>query len=461
MKLITKITAVHIVLLLFSLNTRILSQDAHYWNIQYGTRSTLLGGAVIGSVSDLSAAYYNPGAVALFQDPKFILSAKVYERNAYTVKNGAGEGKDLKFSQVTPSPNFAAFSIKFGFLGEDQLAVSILTRQRMEFEFTTRVIETRDFFENKPGEEEFAGGLTVKKEFSDVWAGITYSTKFSPVIGFGGTLFFSYRDQIFNNQTVIQVLNADQSISSYSNFDNFSFSYLSALMKFGIGFNFRPLTFGLTLTTPNMGIGGTGTNGYHLFLAGVDLDDDGIDDNRFESNYQDEIDAQYKTPLSIGAGAAYRMGDFKFHISTEWFNKIDEYLVLDVQDFRAQNSNDIISVKLYDKVGSVTNYGVGIDYFASEDLIISGSYVTDFSAAVPGDAGYLSSSTWDIHHFSAGTSFTVGKTEVTLGLAYSYASDKITQVVDLEGDNNSNPVDVRNTSTVELNRIKLLFGFNL
>ena len=48
-----------------------------------------------------------------------------------------------------------------------------------------------------------------------------------------------------------------------------------------------------------------------------------------------------------------------------------------------------------------------------------------------------------------------------LGLAYSYASDKITQVVDLEGDNNSNPVDVRNTSTVELNRIKLLFGFNL
>lgn len=54
----------------------ISSQDTHYWNIQYGTRSTLLGGAVFGSVSDLSATYYNPGAIALFKDAEFILSAR-------------------------------------------------------------------------------------------------------------------------------------------------------------------------------------------------------------------------------------------------------------------------------------------------------------------------------------------------------------------------------------------------
>ncbi len=42
-------------------------QDTQYWNLQYGTRSTLLGGAVIGSVSDLSATYYNPGALGLYK----------------------------------------------------------------------------------------------------------------------------------------------------------------------------------------------------------------------------------------------------------------------------------------------------------------------------------------------------------------------------------------------------------
>jgi len=71
------------------------SQTTHYWNIQYGTRSTLLGGAVIGSVSDLSATYYNPGAVALFEDTKFILSAEAYQFDNYTVKDGADEGEDL------------------------------------------------------------------------------------------------------------------------------------------------------------------------------------------------------------------------------------------------------------------------------------------------------------------------------------------------------------------------------
>lgn len=54
------------------LTTSIQGQEDNYWNIQYGTRSTLLGGTVIGSVSDLSATYYNPGAIALFRDVNFI-----------------------------------------------------------------------------------------------------------------------------------------------------------------------------------------------------------------------------------------------------------------------------------------------------------------------------------------------------------------------------------------------------
>ena len=46
------------------------AQDAHYWTNQYGTTGNLLGGAVVGSVVDLSAVFYNPGAVGLIQDPE-------------------------------------------------------------------------------------------------------------------------------------------------------------------------------------------------------------------------------------------------------------------------------------------------------------------------------------------------------------------------------------------------------
>jgi hypothetical protein len=40
------------------------AQDAHYGSIQNGSQATLLGGAVVANDPDLSAAYYNPGALA-------------------------------------------------------------------------------------------------------------------------------------------------------------------------------------------------------------------------------------------------------------------------------------------------------------------------------------------------------------------------------------------------------------
>ena len=42
-----------------------LAQDTHYWSIQYGPVGQLVGGQLIGGVNDLSATFYNPGALAL------------------------------------------------------------------------------------------------------------------------------------------------------------------------------------------------------------------------------------------------------------------------------------------------------------------------------------------------------------------------------------------------------------
>jgi len=66
----------------FILTNSLFAQDTHYWNHQYGTRSTLLGGAVIGSVTDMAATYYNPAALALFPNPEILLSGKVYQYNS-------------------------------------------------------------------------------------------------------------------------------------------------------------------------------------------------------------------------------------------------------------------------------------------------------------------------------------------------------------------------------------------
>jgi len=437
----------------------VIAQDSHYWNIQYGTGSTLLGGAVIGSVSDLSATYYNPGAVALFKDANFILSARVYQLETIKVEDGAGLGKDLNFSTVVPSPSFVAFDLKFDFLGEARLAFSILTRQKMNFEFQSRLIDSLDIIESSPGKENFAGGISVRREFNEVWGGLTYATKLNDVIGFGATWYMAYRSQRSANEAIIQVLpTAGGDIASFTDIRNYRYNNLRSLLKFGIGMNFQPLTLGATVTTPSLNIGGSGSVGTHFFLNGLDTDGDGNIDNEFDSNFQNEISSEYKSSWAVGIGGGYKFGKFRFHASAEWYDAVSKFFVLDTKSFVSQGSGETLK--------SVTNYGFGVDFFSSESLIISGSFVTDFSARIPGtetnlSVSTLSVSTWDIYHISGGTTFKIGNSDLTLGLEYAFGSKEIDQVIDITDPGNDQNPDVVKKSDVTIQRIKILIGFVL
>ena len=55
---------------------RASAQDTHYWSIQYGPVGQLVGGQLIGGASDLSATFYNPGALALRNESSYLLSTE-------------------------------------------------------------------------------------------------------------------------------------------------------------------------------------------------------------------------------------------------------------------------------------------------------------------------------------------------------------------------------------------------
>jgi hypothetical protein len=438
-----------------------LSQDAHYWNIQYGTRSTLLGGAVIGSVSDLSATYYNPGAIALFEDANFILSARVYQLETITIEDGVGNGKDLDYSTIAPSPSFVAFDLKFDFLGKARLALSILTRQKMDFEFRNRLIDSLDILESSPGKENFAGGISIEREFDEIWSGITYSSKASETVGFGLTGYVAYRSQRSSAQTIIQVLPSQGDIASYTDIDGYRYNNFRFLIKGGVGLNLNPLTLGLTVTSPSVNITGTGSVSTHFFLSGVDTSGDGINDNQFQSNFQDEVKSQYKSSWAVGFGCGYRLGKFKFHASAEWYDAVDKFFVLETEPFTSQSSGEILTNDLTHELKSVTNYGIGIDFFSNPNLIISASFATDFSARVPQTESNHSVSTWNIYHISGGTTFKIGNSDLTLGLEYAFGSKNIGQIIDITDPGNDTDPDIVSDSKVTSSKIKLLIGFIL
>jgi hypothetical protein len=432
------------------------AQDTHYWNLQYGTGATLLGGAVIGSVSDLSATYYNPGAVALFQDPRFIVSAKIYEANHQVIRNGAGKGLDLSNTSITPSPSFFAAALKLGWLKDDQLAVSILTRQKYKFEVSGRRIDSLEVLPDSPGKEDFAGGISIDQDVDELWFGLTWAHKLSSNIGLGITPNVAYRSQESTRLTVIQILQTDGEAESLTSIKKIKYQNYRLLVKGGMGFNFNPLTLGFTVTTPSVNLLGKGSVGNHFFLTGRDLDGDGQVDNQFASNYQDGVESGYPSSWAVGAGGSYRLGKVRIHLSTEWFDAVEEFDVLQTKDFAAQSSGETITNALTHELKSVVNYGMGIEIQAGERSIVSLGFVTDFSAHVPDSQTNLSSSIWDFYHFSGGASFTVGKSEVTLGLAYAFANEPIRQFINLP----DSKVGATNEAEYVTNRFKLLFGFN-
>jgi len=434
--------------------TTINAQETYYWNIQYGTRSTLLGGAVIGSVSDLSATYYNPGAIALFEDVQFILSARIYQYENYTLKDGAGEGIDLDFSNVTPSPSFIAFDLDFGFLGEDKLALSLLTRQSTSFEFSTRIIDSLDIIDSSPGKESFAGGFSLEKKFVDMWGGISYSTKLSELVGLGITGYFAYDTHRIGSETILRALQSSGDIASFTDINNYRFNSLRALFKFGVGINLNPLTLGLTVTSPDLSIAGSGSVGTHRFLSGVDS-------TIFESNFQDDVDATYKNPLSIGFGGAYRFGKVNVHISAEWFDKINSYYVVDTEPYLSQGNGELLTNDLTHEAKSIINYGIGFDYIMNNEVIISAGFVTDFTAKVENTETNLSSaSNWDVYHITTGASFPIGGSQTTLGISYSFGNDTFQSEINITPDPND-PDDITRETDVNFSRIKVLFGFEL
>src|SRR5262245_35732398 len=97
-------------------------QDNHYWTTQFGNRARLLGGAVVGSASDLSAVYYNPGALAQIPEKELILSGTMFEYERLRITDALGPGRDLASGRWFLAPSLVAGELRLKALGENRIA---------------------------------------------------------------------------------------------------------------------------------------------------------------------------------------------------------------------------------------------------------------------------------------------------------------------------------------------------
>ncbi len=390
------------------------AQDAHYWNLFYGTEATLLGGTVIGSASDLSATYYNPGMLAVNKEKGLLLGANIYSYQRYTVK-GYG-AKDVIQGRLAPAPGLIAGRIPLDSTSIGGIAYSILTRQSIDATLEGRFVGQRDVLGNDGAAESFSSDLTLGASLSDTWVGATIFRLLDPSVGFGVTTYAAVRTQKTRSTAIGDALGSDgTTFGSTSRIADVNYTNVRLLWKLGVGVNLDPFTFGLTVTTPSVNLFGTGS----VLISYSRLVSDTTQKPILLANNQEDLASLYKTSWAIGIGMGYRFGEMRVHFSAEWYAAVPQFTVLETTTFTGQSDGMVHSSVITDERRSVVNAGVGLQYAISPVVAVYGSVVTDFSYVLPGTSSNLSLSPWDLLHISFGTVLSFRTVDITAGLSFA------------------------------------------
>jgi hypothetical protein len=417
------------------------AQDSHYWTQQYGDRADLLGGVVVGSVVDLSAVYYNPGALVLADEATLFLTTFKYELNRLSRSDvGPGE-RDLSSTRVGPAPSFVAGELPVHWLGESRWAYSFFTRQ----DFDARV--------SAGGQESASPGILLNgdllfdQNLTESWGGLSWSYPLGERMGVGVSLFGAYRSQRTRDQNILLGSEGNEALSLI-NLSEVSFYHFRMLAKAGFTVRRDQLAFGLTVTTPSLGILGSGSL---LWTRSLVADTDPDTGNLLASTAQDDLKTDYHSPVSLAGGLSYGLGATRFFVSAEWFNAIRTYQVLGTQPFEVQTSSDTLTVPVTQALTAVLNAGLGGEFRVSPVVALYGSFTTDFSAASP-SPGSITLATWDLYHLGVGTSLNFSSADLTLGLGYAFGSDDL-QPSTIVGDPAAG-------GSIRYQRLKALLGFS-
>ncbi|MDH4044132.1 MAG: hypothetical protein OEY20_04090 [Gemmatimonadota bacterium] len=400
------------------------AQDAHYWTHQYGTRATLLGGAVIGSVLEVSATYYNPGALALLEDAALIATSRVLEYGRLNLRDPQGDGGGLTSTRFDPAPGFFGGLLPFRLGNKHVFGYSGFTRQRFQNEMVSAGTLTGDALPGG-GPETVASLIEISQDLSESWYGLSWGYALGRRAGIGLSTFVTYRSQRGLSRVELQVADTigQNAVSRSENFAKMS--HIGLLLKGGIAWEWLGASLGLTVTTPRLGLRGSGDIRYNRTLAGADIDGDGEPDPLAAVTYQNGLPVTYRSSWAIGIGGMKQFGATRLHVSSEWYAPVDSFPVFDPAPFLLQPTGDTIRADLSYALQGVFNVGLGVEHAFRPWLSGFASFQTNFSARPAGAPTSLSLSSWDAYYVTAGTAFRFQGSDVTLGLSYGRGADEI------------------------------------
>lgn len=438
------------------------AQDTNYWTAKYGTRAILLGGAVIGSPVDLSTTFYNPGGVALGLEQEFFATSKTFQFANIKVKNAAGEGLDFTSQQVGIIPSFLGGFLPSKWLGEkNALAYSLLQRFESRFEVTTRTILQLPDLPGLGTGVDFFGESALDSRLTETWGGVSWSRKYGERLGLGVTMYGAYRYQRGREQVIAEGLTMADTGAVIVDITAFKYWNARFLWKVGAMYTLDDFSFGLAITTPGLDLFGSGSAGLNQFVLAPDSPADTVT-NRFVAVERDGS-ASYESPLSVGAGLAYEFSRTRLFGSAEWYNSVGPYDILDLGTFVGQSTGDTIEVRIQQELKSVVAWALGVERQLSEKVSGYLSFAFDPSSS-PDDLEsqeVTSVGNWDIHTITAGATFPLGSSELTLGLGFGWGSGTARQLADFTNIGGGAILPDNVPTPIDYTAIRFTIGFSI
>lgn len=421
----------------------VYAQDSHYWSEQYGTRSDILGGAVVGSPQDLSTTFYNPGGLTRLKTESFLLSAKALEYQRYTAEESSGRYSELSTYRLGVAPTLFAGTFPRSWV-TGTLAYSLLTRQRFEFR-----IDSWSGVGTAPIDSAATNSF-IDAKLSEYWGGLTWSHPAGD-FGVGVTLYGAYRSQRGRTELLGQPVPTGTPGIILTTVNDYSYWHVRLLAKIGVYWERDHTSFGITFTTPGAGLGGSGKAAYYRSV--VSTDSANSIPTVTESVVDNDPSVRYESPASVAIGARHAFGRNALYATIELFAAVESYRVLDVRSLPTSGIGSTLVAGLTQELRSVVNFVIGYEYSPREKLTFYGSFLTDYSSATHNPEASHAFSTWDIFQVAGGVAFTVQNINFALGSSYASGKDSMDRQNEVGIDPGFDPIEVR------YQRFKVFLGF--
>jgi hypothetical protein len=445
------------------------AQESNYANYEVGSKATMLGGAVVAGLDNISLAYYNPGALSFIDNSSVSLETSTLFTGRLRIENGAGEDINIKSSFFDIVPSLIGGIIKSQKNPDWTFAYSAITVNSSFIEFNVRHNTVADIIQSAQGNELYDGSYDYRNKITENWLGASASKRIGERFGLGATLFAASMNQDFNRRQLALIsgdVNGSPTTLASTNLSQYMrFRSLGLVLKLGLNYQFGKHQFGLAATSPKLNINLFAKGRISSDLMVLDPAFGGI--SRSTIFYGEDLPTYHRTPLIIDLGYQLNMTTSQVMFRVTYHTGLKQYKMLSTQPAQIPEIGVVRpALSVLDKANQVLNLSLGYRNEVTEGLSLLFGAKTDFNYL---DDEFLNQpafipkmSYWNLYHVTGGVIWYNDRANLTLGADYAFGLSR----GDLQQVNLSDPVAsefyfgqrTTNTRTFH-NQIYVVFGF--